>query len=487
MEMKPRKWKPIQSLPLDWNKLQDAGIAALVGVWNEQVQALQDKDIYKTFLAKLRREWAIETGVIERLYELKDSATKTLIEHGLDSSLLSSSDVTGRPLEQVLALIRDQESAINSMYMFVAEGRNLTMGYVKELHFVLTANQSECESVDSEGRSIMTPLIRGEWRKTEAQVTDSEGTTWLYCEPALIESQMLNLLDEFQAQSDLNVPPEIRSAWLHHRFTLIHPFQDGNGRVARCLATLVMLKARWFPLVVTNADKTKYIAALRAADALDLTPLVQHFNELQKRTIRRALSLSASVISETETVKSAMSIARQRLGERNKKLAARLRNVLVVAEALRIQTIEHLRVVAIDTDKMLKEYDSRFRCATDDSPHGDTNDHYYRAQIVQCANMHDYYANLAEYRSWAAMKIDADDRVEVIFSFHGLGRDARGVLCCSAIFCQKNEAGLISGVEPLEDLFEFTYKEKDLDVASRFSHWLDKAISEGVKRWSNTL
>ena len=32
---------------------------------------------------------------------------------------------------------------------------------------------------------------------------------------------------------------EIEATWLHHRFTQIHPFQDGNGRVARALASLV--------------------------------------------------------------------------------------------------------------------------------------------------------------------------------------------------------------------------------------------------------
>ena len=43
--------------------------------------------------------------------------------------------------------------------------------------------------------------------------------------------------------------PEVEAAWLHHRFGQIHPFQDGNGRVARALATMIFLRAGFVPLV----------------------------------------------------------------------------------------------------------------------------------------------------------------------------------------------------------------------------------------------
>lgn len=54
---------------------------------------------------------------------------------------------------------------------------------------------------------------------------------------------------------EMEVSPEVEAAWLHHRFTQIHPFQDGNGRIARLLASLVFIKAGWFPLVVTRDDR----------------------------------------------------------------------------------------------------------------------------------------------------------------------------------------------------------------------------------------
>lgn len=486
-EIKPRKWTPIEPLQADWKRLEDPGIAVLAGVWQEQVAELHDKDIYTTFLSQLRRQWAIETGVLERLYDIKDAATKILIEHGLDVSLLATSDVD-RPVAEVMALLRDQERAIESMYAFIAQGRSLALGYVRELHAVLTEHQDTAEAEDASGRVVAIPLVRGEWRKTEAQVTDSNGATWFYCEPALLESQMLNLVEEHARQVAAGVPVEIRAAWLHHRFTLIHPFQDGNGRVARCLATLVMLKAGWFPLVVTRYDKPKYIGALRAADAGDLKPLVELFNDLQKRTIRRALSLSASVINTSESVMDALAAANDRLADRVRMLAESEQRVRTVAEVLRLKAQERLQAVAAETDTMLKKHDSRFSAKQDQEAFESPRDHYFKYQIAESAKRHDYFANLQKYRAWALVSLNTDERVEIIFSFHGIGRDSRGVLCCSAIYCNKDGDGEIREVHPLtEEPFEFTYHDDPVEVSARFSTWMEKAITTGIQEWSKSL
>lgn len=47
--------------------------------------------------------------------------------------------------------------------------------------------------------------------------------------------------------------------------TQVHPFQDGNGRVARALASLVFLRANWFPLLVHWDMKAEYNAVLSSA------------------------------------------------------------------------------------------------------------------------------------------------------------------------------------------------------------------------------
>ncbi|GAA0528112.1 hypothetical protein GCM10010172_05860 [Paractinoplanes ferrugineus] len=72
-------------------------------------------------------------------------------------------------------------------------------------------------------------------------------------------------------------------AWLAH----IHPFDDGNGRVSRLLANIVVGSQALPPLIVQNAaDRTEYINALAISDqGGDLAPLIGVFLRIQKRAI----------------------------------------------------------------------------------------------------------------------------------------------------------------------------------------------------------
>lgn len=58
-------------------------------------------------------------------------------------------------------------------------------------------------------------------------------------------------------------------AWFQHRFVWIHPFQDYNGRIARMLTILILLKLNLPPIEIkaeTGQDRTKYLESMYAAD-----------------------------------------------------------------------------------------------------------------------------------------------------------------------------------------------------------------------------
>ena len=110
-----------------------------------------------------------------------------------------------------------------------------------------------------------------------------DGSVHEYCPPEQVASEMDRLIQLHHLHKAQQIPPEIESAWLHHRFTQIHPFQDGNGRVARCLASLVFIQSGWFPLVLTRDDRAVYIEASEAADRGNLSSLVNLFAKTQKQ------------------------------------------------------------------------------------------------------------------------------------------------------------------------------------------------------------
>ena len=56
--------------------LENPELAALSRVWNERKDKLLESGEFKQFLKKLQREWAIETGIIERLYSWDRGVTE---------------------------------------------------------------------------------------------------------------------------------------------------------------------------------------------------------------------------------------------------------------------------------------------------------------------------------------------------------------------------------------------------------------------------
>lgn len=70
-------------------------------------------------------------------------------------------------------------------------------------------------------------------------------------------------------------------AWFQHRFVFIHPFQDYNGRTARMLTTLILLRLNLPPIELkaeTGKDRARYLRAMQKADKDDLTYLARLIN-----------------------------------------------------------------------------------------------------------------------------------------------------------------------------------------------------------------
>ena len=60
--------------------------------------------------------------------------------------------------------------------------------------------------------------------------------------------------------------PVIIAAIFHHRFTDIHPFDDGNGRMSRLLMNLILMQRGYPPAVLQTQNRNEYLFALRTAD-----------------------------------------------------------------------------------------------------------------------------------------------------------------------------------------------------------------------------
>ena len=81
----------------------------------------------------------------------------------------------------------------------------------------------------------------GQWRPGPVFVFDEEKQEQVYEGPdfTLVPALMAELLESLVGADDA-VPDLVQGAMAHLNLTMIHPFRDGNGRMARCLQTLVL-------------------------------------------------------------------------------------------------------------------------------------------------------------------------------------------------------------------------------------------------------
>lgn len=76
-----------------------------------------------------------------------------------------------------------------------------------------------------------------------------------------------------------DINPIILAALFHYRFIRIHPFDDGNGRVARILMNFILMQFGYPPVIVKTEDKKNYYAVLRLADAGELEPFIEYIGQ----------------------------------------------------------------------------------------------------------------------------------------------------------------------------------------------------------------
>jgi len=491
VEIREHVWKPIQDLPDDLPSLKDTELHSLMTEWQQQAESMRRGRSYNEFLVRLRREWAIETGQIERLYDISEGATKTLIEQGFDSSLLSHEDTDQYP-EQVLDYIKDQYRAIEALDQFVGGDRPLGISYIKELHNVLTAHQSHYHAKDTLGNSVLRELPRGTWKIIPNNVELEDGKIFEFCPYEHVAAEMDQLIAWYREHEQRNVSPEIESAWLHHRFTLIHPFTDGNGRVARCLATLVLLKNRWFPLVVTRGDRADYLSAIRKADQDDLAPLVLLFGQLQKRAIKHAMSLGEEVERGSAAIQTILGRVKEKLQHDRIAELQLQKRIFTYADSLWNLACEKLGTIESQINSIIADQKNvDFRAYTDSAdPTSDRSD-YFRYQIVGCAKELGYFANPSDYRAWSRLVIVTETQVEILFSFHGIGREFNGVLVCSGMAYTKRKTEEATEITDLKALskepFYFASGESLNQIHDRFNKWIDEAIVEGLDYWRKII
>jgi Fic family protein len=221
-------------------------------------------------MEKFRLEWTYHSNAIEG-NKLTLGETKAFLLEGLTAH--------GKPLKDHLD-VQGHRELIGYLEAFIAHKDKLTEASIREMHRILLVQPYKAEATTPDGKKTEIWVKLGEYKTLPNCVVMGNGQIHQYVLPTETPAKMGELLAWHREQeANPTVHPLIHAALFHHRFTNIHPFDDGNGRLARILMNLIIMQAGYPPIVIKNSDRDRYVFALRRADAGESADLIDFLAE----------------------------------------------------------------------------------------------------------------------------------------------------------------------------------------------------------------
>jgi hypothetical protein len=143
--------------------------------------------------------------------------------------------------------------------------RPIAEAWIRELHAILCRGQGTYTTYDEQGNAHDTELKKGAYKTQNNHVQTRAG---IHCYTPAIDTaaEMARLVWNVTSEPYAKLRAFDQAAYMHYAFVAIHPFADGNGRVARALTSIPTYKHYRVPILITLDQRDSYFAALAAAD-----------------------------------------------------------------------------------------------------------------------------------------------------------------------------------------------------------------------------
>jgi len=457
-------WRPIAPLPSDWEKWTNTELSAIRIIWKDLQEAIGEQTTAK-LRERMLTEWSIETGMVEDLYRWGRGVTETLLEHGVREDRIPDG-ASSWPPEIVAQVIRDQIGAVEGLFAYVKDERPLGTSFVHELHAQLLRNVPRNYEV-------------GKWKVVSNQVALADGSIHEYCPPEHVAAEMDRLLEMNSQYEADQVPVEIRAAWLHHRFTQIHPYRDGNGRMARALASLLFVKENLFPLIIRPSEKHLYFDALEDADSGDDGPFVERLRAMQRREIVKmsvAVPFTPSETRPSTTIEEVLRRVQGKLEYTERVLPDLWAPLFRTIEALGEEATRQINELAQRlTQSFATKTGYSFRSVVKD---GDTLG--LRSEAL------DYQPRYTRIHKSICLQIAMPEKWRIACAIHETGPRTNGLASCVVYLSPPTEE-LRAALSSPSEYFLISYAEPFPDTQARFSKWLKMQLIKALDLWQKHL
>lgn len=198
------------------------------------------KDSVKRIIEDIRLRHTYHSDAIEG-NTLTLQETKLVLEEGVT--------IGGKPLKDHIEARNDAE-AFDLMIELVNSKKKFSQEIIQQIHEFVTKG------------ILKNP---GQYRIENVAITGAKIRPPSYL-------KIVKLMDEYiQNIEKLKLQTIKKAAFIHHEFVRIHPFIDGNGRVARLFTNFYLMKNGYPPIVIKKEDRKNYYKSLNKADLGDLS------------------------------------------------------------------------------------------------------------------------------------------------------------------------------------------------------------------------
>ena len=226
-----------------------------------EVRARLTEDEQESLVRSAMRGAAVNTGAIEGLHTVDRGLTITVIEQATRWQIAVAEAVGRQAAELASAALEGYEMAFD----LATKRDEVSEAWIRRIHELVCAPQDSYRVLTPQGWQEHR-LRRGEYKTSSNHVRLSDGSFHAYAPVGSTPPEMHRLVLEVRGDTFLAAHPSLQAAYVHHTFTRVHPFADGNGRVARVLSSVFTLRSANVPFVVFDDQKALYFGSLELAD-----------------------------------------------------------------------------------------------------------------------------------------------------------------------------------------------------------------------------
>ena len=232
---------------------------------NSIIGKKKELDSYRPLNASIVRKLK-EQFALEWTYNSNAIEGNTLSLQETEIVLNNGVTIGGKTVNEHLEAINHREGIIQ-IEKIIQNQQELTENVIKDIHRIILKGIDDLEA--------------GCYRRTNVRIV---GARMIPPQAVKIDRLMNELMTWYYENMTVLSIPEL-SAQFHYKFVCIHPFIDGNGRVARLLMNLILMKNGYPPTVILKVDRKKYYRVLNEGNLGNLIPFIDFIGKAIERSL----------------------------------------------------------------------------------------------------------------------------------------------------------------------------------------------------------